>query len=319
MNRTTLGAAAALVLAALLWSGGTVLVRGLRESLPPMNLTFWRSIVAFAVVLPFALAPLRAQWPMVRAETTRLAAAGLIGVAAFPVVLFIAVHNTQAINVGLISASEPLVIALVAWAAIGHRFGIGQILGFVVGAAGVAMIVSEGDPARLGALAVGPGDAIAVASLYVWAVYTVLVQRLPRALSARVVLAAVFGWGIVFSAPFAAIEALARPPVLSWPAAALVLYSGVGGAVLAFACWNHGARVLGPARAGFFLYLIPVFTLVLAMLALGEPLRRHHAAGAVAIAAGIALATVPWRRFLTAQRPGPKASRTAVMGDEEAS
>jgi drug/metabolite transporter (DMT)-like permease len=319
VNRSTALAAAALVLASLLWSGGTVMVRALRESLPPMSLTFWRSVVAFLVVLPFAWRPLRAQWAAVRAETTRLAAAGLIGVAAFPVVLFIAVHKTQAINVGLISASEPLVIALVAWLALGHRLGFGQVLGFMVGALGVAVIVTEGKPARIGDFAVGTGDAIAVASLYVWAVYTVLVQRLPRALSARVVLAAVFAWGVAFSAPFAVVEAALHPTRLTWPAVGLVLYSGVAGAVLAFGCWNFGARVLGPGRAGFFLYLIPVFTLVLAVLALGEPLRAHHGVGAVAIACGIALATVPWRRCLTGLRQGPKRRGRVDEDDKEAS
>lgn len=319
MPRTTLLAAAALITATLLWSGGTVLVRALRESLPPMNLSFLRAVLAFLVVLPFAWSQARSQAPLLRAELGRLAAAGLIGVAAFPVALFIAIHQTQAINVGLISASEPLVIALVAWIALGHRLGLGQILGFVVGAAGVAVIVSEGDVARLGGLKIGPGDAIAVGSLYVWAVYTVLVQRVAPALSARVVLAAVFAWGIAFSAPFAVVEALVDPPRFSRTAAALVAYSAIGGAALSFACWNFGARVLGPTRAGFFLYLIPVFTLVLAMLVLGEPLRAHHAVGAVAIAIGIALATVPWRARLTRQGPRPKASRGSGGDGEEAS
>lgn len=310
MNRSTLLAAAALVAAALLWSSGTVLVRALRESVPPMGMTFWRSVVACLAVLPFALPRLRSQWGLVRREGLRLAVAGLTGVALFPIVLFAAVHRTEAINVGLISASEPLVIALVAWLALGHRLGPGQVVGFAVGAAGVALIVAKGEVARLADLTFGLGDGFAVASLYVWAVYTVLVQRLPRELGAPVVLLAVFASGIVFSLPFALVEARHQPIAPTPEAITVVLYSAIFGALLAFGCWNFGARVLGPGRAGVFLYVIPVFTTALSVGLLGEPLRGYHGVGAAAIALGLVLATVPFGRLarLTASARRPKPS-----------
>ncbi|MGH6720107.1 MAG: DMT family transporter [Alphaproteobacteria bacterium] len=298
-------AAAALIGAALLWSGGTVLVRALRDTMPPMGLGFWRAVVALVLVLPFAAGALWRDRRLLWAEAPRLVVAGLCGVALFPVVFFLAVHNTEAINVGLVSASEPLVIALLAWLALGDRLGRGQIGGFVVGAAGVIVLVTKGEPARVIDLAIGPGDAFAVASLFVWGVYTVLVQRLPRALAPGAVLAAVFAAGLVFAAPFAVVEAATRPVVLTPASATVVLYSAAGGALLAFAFWNFGARVLGPTRAGFFLYLIPVFTFALAVALLGEPVRPYHGVGAAAIALGVAIATraPPGRRRVPAGPP----------------
>jgi len=311
MDRRAALAAAALIGAALLWSGGTVLVRALREAMPPMGLAFWRAVVAFILVLPFAAGALRREWRPLRAEALRLVVAGLCGVALFPVVFFHAVHNTEAINVGLVTAAEPLVLALLAWLALGHRLGWGQLVGFVVGAAGVVVLVTKGEPARMTGVAVGLGDAFTVASLFVWGVYTVLVQRLPRALGASAVLAAVFAAGVVFSAPFALVEAATRPVVPTFAAAAVVLYSAAGGALLAFAFWNFGAKVLGPGRAGFFLYLIPVFTFALAVVVLGEPVRAYHGVGAAAIALGIAIATFRPRGF-------PRPALTAPAGDPNA-
>ncbi|MEX2648721.1 MAG: DMT family transporter [Alphaproteobacteria bacterium] len=310
MNRSAVLAAAALLVAALLWSSGTVLVRALRESVPPMGLTFWRSVVAFVAVLPFALPGLRSQWKLARREALRLVAAGLTGVALFPIVLFAAIHRTEALNVGLISASEPLVIALIAWLALGHRLGAGQVVGFVIGAAGVALIAAQGEIARLAVLTLGLGDAFVIASLYVWAVYTVLVQRLPRELGAPVVLLAVFASGIVFALPFALVEARHQPIAPTPEAITVVLYSAIFGTLLAFGCWNFGARVLGPGRAGYFLYVIPVFTTALSVGLLGEPLRGYHGVGAAAIALGLAFATVPFARLarLTTpvRRPKPR-------------
>jgi drug/metabolite transporter (DMT)-like permease len=308
VNRSGVLAAAALLAASFFWSSGTVLVRGLRESVPPMGMTFWRSVVAVLVVAPLALPAIRSQWPLVRQNGLRLAMAGLTGVALFPVVLFVAIHRTEALNVGLISASEPLVIALTAWAALGQRVTWGQVVGFLVGGLGVALIAARGRVGDLAALSFGVGDAFVIASLYVWAVYVVLVQRVPKTIASPLVLMVLFGWGAVFGLPFALLEARAQP-FAPTPAALLVVgYSAVFGALIAFGCWNFGSRVLGPGRAGYFLYVIPLFTTALSVGALGEPLHAYHGVGAAAIAAGLVLATVPLPRLavLTRSAGGPK-------------
>ena len=48
---------------------------------------------------------------------------------------------------------------------------------------------------------------------------------------------------------------------------------------------------MGPIRASQFLHLIPAFTVVLAIMLLGETLQGYHFAGIVLIAIGIFLAS----------------------------
>jgi len=61
--------------------------------------------------------------------------------------------------------------------------------------------------------------------------------------------------------------------------------------VLAYLFWNRAVAEVGPAKAGMFVHLMPVFGAVLAMVFLGETLQLFHAAGFALILAGIVLAT----------------------------
>ena len=54
---------------------------------------------------------------------------------------------------------------------------------------------------------------------------------------------------------------------------------------------EQGVAVVGPANAGVFLYLMPVFASVLAIIFLGEELHLYHLGGITLIAFGIWQAT----------------------------
>jgi drug/metabolite transporter (DMT)-like permease len=75
-------------------------------------------------------------------------------------------------------------------------------------------------------------------------------------------------------------------------------YIGIFPSALAFICWNQGVAQIGANKAGLFNYLIPVFTVGLAVALLGEVVHAYHAAGAVLTVIGIYLTT-------TARRPAP--------------
>jgi drug/metabolite transporter (DMT)-like permease len=55
--------------------------------------------------------------------------------------------------------------------------------------------------------------------------------------------------------------------------------------------WDRGVAAIGPARAGAYLYLIPLMGALMAVLFLGESIRAYHAVGLVLIVGGVWLAT----------------------------
>jgi len=77
--------------------------------------------------------------------------------------------------------------------------------------------------------------------------------------------------------------------LLSVPVLLGVGYIGIVGSVVGFLLWSRGVAELGPARAGQFVHLMPVFGAALAFVFLGEPLSMAQIAGAGLVLAGIVL------------------------------
>ena len=284
----------ALVTAPLLWSSTTVQVRGLHETMPVVGFSFWRWFLASLLLFPIALPHLRRQWPLVRANIVTLTLAGFFGIAIFAIVLFNGLRHTSAVNTGVISASEPLWIALVAWILLRERLNRMQRIGIATGAVGMVVIASRGEFGGLGDLDGNIGDILVVAAVIIWALYSVLVQKLSSDLHPVTVLMVTAFIGSMFHLPFYGWELAAGQYLnFDWPTLLAVGYGTVFGSLIAFGAWNLGVGLIGANAAGIFLYLIPMFTIGLAAVFLGETLELFHFAGGAIIVTGIVLAT--WR------------------------
>jgi drug/metabolite transporter (DMT)-like permease len=160
------------------------------------------------------------------------------------------------------------------------------------------VLVAHGDPAALLGLGANTGDAIALASVLIWATYTVLLGRRPPEMDPLALLAVTVSVGLLLMLPvwlwLGAHLPPAQPPVLL-----ALAYLGLCASVLAFLAWTRGIGLVGPARAGVYLNLIPVFGACLAVALLGEALAPYHLAGGALIFAGLLLPGL-WER---ARRP----------------
>jgi drug/metabolite transporter (DMT)-like permease len=130
------------------------------------------------------------------------------------------------------------------------------------------------------------GDLYVLLATAAWAYYSwKLAHPTPESASLRVDWAAfllgqvVFGLG--WSLLFAAAEWTLTDARLqwSWPLMAALLFIAVGPAVLAYRAWGAGVAQAGPAVAGFFINLTPLFTAMLSLAFLGEAPRLFHAIG----------------------------------------
>ena len=65
---------------------------------------------------------------------------------------------------------------------------------------------------------------------------------------------------------------------------------------MAILIWNSAIARIGPSRSTLYMYLIPVFTAVLAIPLLGESIGVYHVVGAVLIVIGVTLASRKARR-----------------------
>jgi drug/metabolite transporter (DMT)-like permease len=143
-------------------------------------------------------------------------------------------------------------------------------------------------------LAVGPnrGDLLILISMIMLSGYTVGVRRRPAGLDALSFLAC---FAIVALVPvgigYAFEHAAGKRIVINPTSVGGMLYIAVFPALLAYLFWDIGVRAVGAARAGVFMYLMPVFGSILGMALLGERFELYHAVGMGLIFAGVAIAT----------------------------
>jgi drug/metabolite transporter (DMT)-like permease len=68
-----------------------------------------------------------------------------------------------------------------------------------------------------------------------------------------------------------------------------VLYLGLLGSALGFLWYYEGVQRIGPSRTGVFINIVPVSSILLAVLILDEPLYPSLAVGAVLVVGGVYL------------------------------
>lgn len=292
-DRSLALAYAGLVLTPLFWAGNAVVARGVVDDIPPTSLAFWRWVLALLIILPFGLPGMRREWAVIRDHWPRILVLALFSVTAFNTLLYVAATTTTAVNIALINATIPIMVALLAFLLLGERTRPMQGLGIAVALAGMLLVIGQGTLERLIGLTFSPGDAVMVAAVASWGIFSVLLRRMSIPLKSLTFLTVQIALGTAALAPVYLIDLMAFSGgfTLSLSSLPPLIYVAIFPGILAYAFWNHGVLNVGPAKSAIFMYLVPVFAAVLAWLFLGERLGWYHLAGGALILAGLYLTT----------------------------
>jgi drug/metabolite transporter (DMT)-like permease len=285
---------AAAAAATLIWSGNFIVARWLAPVMDPVPLALLRWGVAVLALAPLAWRGAWRERAALRAHLGLVAAAGLFGITCCNTLIYIAGRSTTAANMTLISAASPMFMLLMSRVLLGEALTRRRLLGLAAAVAGVAVLVSGGNPARLAGLAVNRGDLWMLAAAFTFAGYSVLAGRRPAGVGQVSFLFAVICAGFLFLCLWAALDpgAVAASAARMTPASlAAIVYVGLGASVAAFFLWNIAVTAIGPTRAGFVYYTLPVLGAVEGSLLLGEPVGWTHLASGALILGGIVLAT----------------------------
>ena len=127
-----------------------------------------------------------------------------------------------------------------------------------------------------------------VVATFSYALYAVLLQRLPHGigLSTSVFLIATFGSVLLLPA-YIAETVIVGPVPFTGEVVAATLGLAVLASVVSIYMWNASNRAVGPNRAAVFVNLLPAYGAMLAIPVLGEELFAYHVAGFAVVVAGI--------------------------------
>ena len=276
----------------LLWAGNAVVGRMVNTLVPPITLNFLRWAIAFVILLPLAGWVLRSGsglWSHWR----RFGLLSLLGVGCYNALQYMALQTSTPLNVTLVAASGPFWTLLIGALFFHAPVRRPQLLGAALSIGGVLVVLARGDWQQLLSVRPVTGDLFMLLATASWSWYSWLLSRRDEPEAIRSDWAAflmgqvVFGLG--WSGLFCALEwGLSDAHITwGWPLAATLAFVAIGPAVLAYRCWGLGIAQAGPAIAGFFGNLTPLFAAVLSAAFLGDLPHLYHAVAFALIVGGI--------------------------------
>ncbi len=273
---------------ALCWSGGWIMSKVGVSAAPPLEFAAVRFVGASLLLL--LILGLTGRAPAHR-PIGALAFSGLTGYFGYNALVFVGLTMTPVSDAALIVPTTLPALTAVAAVMVGERATRRAIIGLIVATLGAALVVGGGQvdaaayPQRL------LGDLLLLGGAVCWAIYTVLGTITARYGSSLAALTTATIIGAILLFPLGFLEH-GYADVGTWTASTWIAegYVTVVQAVFSFVLFFWAVGRYGASLASLTSYLVPVGTLALAILVLGERPAPLQWVGGAVILVGVRLA-----------------------------
>ena len=275
---------------ALAWSGSWITGKLAVAGAPPLEISTARFVIAAVVLAAIALAT---RTDLGRGNLWPIVLAGFLGYCAYNAFVFVGLTMAPASDGALIVPTTIPVLTALAATFIGERLTTMKVAGFALASIGVALVIAAGQTADEISNRRLFGDVLMVLGAVCWAAYTVLGTITMRTRSPLAVVTIAAPIGALCLVPLGFLEH-GYADVTAWSLSVWlnVLYLALIGSVASFILFYWVVRRVGAGVAAMTSYLVPVLTLAMAVVLLGDRPQPLQLVGGVVILAGVRLATL---------------------------
>jgi drug/metabolite transporter (DMT)-like permease len=279
---------AALLLAMLIWGVTPVFLRSLSVGLGPADSLVIR-YVPIAIIC-FVILAITGKWRIARADWPRLLVVSLVGLFGYSSASAYGFATVPAGIGGLIYATQPLFIVLLAVVMLGEKLTPYMLAGLVLAIAGTVLLVWDDLAAGTTPQAYLVGMLLLLAACCAWSFYSVpgrvIIQRYGT-LSITTMALVIGTIPMLALASPATIDTLHAMTRRQW--LELLFLAGCSTFIAMFT-WTYATARLPASTIGPFLYLIPVIAVFSGALILDEAVTLSTFLGGILILAGVAVA-----------------------------
>lgn len=284
-----------LCLCCLFWSLNFIIGKLVVGVVPPVTISLFRWGLPLVFYLWFSWPDIRADWSRIKQRWPLILWLGATGYSINGIAVYEAVAYTSTINTSFINAFNPVLIALTGFALYGYPTAVKQVIGFILSLIGVTWIIFRGDPGMIIRLEANIGDLFMVGSIVTWSIHTCVYKRYSGGFPANSLFTMMMLGGTAVTLPLALIENLIVGAswihLLEFQHVFGMICLSVFPSVLAYRFWNQALQKVDANKVAAFQYLIPVYTVIISVLFLGEKLQTFQIAGGSLIFAGVLLVT----------------------------
>lgn len=267
----------------LFWGSAFAAIKIGLDFAPPVLFAGVRALIGGLAMMPVALA-----WggsPNLRRDWRVFLLLSLFNVVLFLGLQTFAIMHLPSGTAAVLIYLQPILTGLLAWPVLGEPLSLAKLIGLLLGFSGIAIVSSggfSGDVSLAGVL-------YAITAALAWAAGTVYFKKVQERVSTFWSIALPFVAGGVFLTLLGLLmESFSD---ISWRGTfvASLLYAGLVGTGFAWALWLGLVRAGEASRVAAYVFFVPLLSVVIGALFLGEPLHASLLAGAALIVSGIYL------------------------------
>ena len=293
-----------MLLVTLIWGINFIFVKIALAEFSPLAFNGLR--MAFAsLILLLVLFFTKQGLGVAKKDIGKLVVLGIIGNTVYQLLFIHGINLTTASNTSIIMAMTPASVALLSslfkhekihWAA---WFGIA--LSFV----GFYLVIAKQPGSFVFSWENLKGDMMIFGGNIVWAVYTVFSKPLLGRISPLKWSSLTLTVGTVFYLPFC-FSAFARQDFgqISSKAWLMLVFSGIFALAIGYVVWYSSVKRVGNSKTVIYGNIVPIFTVIFAMIFIAERIGLWQAVGAVIILIGVYLSRSGYRVFFARGKVG---------------
>jgi len=271
------------------WGGSFVAGKIALREFPPMTLTFFRFLIATAIIIPYMWSRDKVRIPEKR-DVPLLFGLGFLGVSGYFAFQFTSLLYTSAANSSTINALNPLTSSVIATFLTEERLNTKKVGLIFLALSGVLLTVTGGEIEVIHSLGFNKGDLIMLLAMLCFSIYGVYSKKATSKYSPLLVTAYVFLFGLIQITPLMLMENVLGDVLSFSPEAwASIIFMAICSSVLGYLIQQVTIKKIGVNKTSLFINLVPLFAILFAYLVLGDPVSYINLLSATIIITAVIL------------------------------
>ena len=283
------------LLSVIAWSTVFIVVKIVIDESNPILLSMFRFFIASIILLIYVyrrkmLSQLK---NIYLDEYKNIVFQGLTGIAGMSSILFYGIKYTSASISSIIMNSNPLIIAVLSYLFLKEKLKSINIAGIIIGYIGIIPILSRGENIfKLFTSKHLFGDILCVIAAILWSLYIINGKRLLERYNPIIVTLAAMTIGTVILIPPLIIFYWKDIYNISMKTFWAMIYLGIFPTGVGFTLWFNALEKLPASKLSIIGYLVPILSLILSVILLGEKINVFILIGFILVVLGLYLSNV---------------------------
>lgn len=281
-----------MVLVSFFWAGSFVAGKFSAPEIPAFSSSFLRLGLAAIMLFPIVWIRTKGKMKIAKSDLKTIITLGVIGMFGYQVLFFISVKYTTVIATSTINSMNPLfvtvILAFVLKEQISFKTGAALLISFF----GVIMAITDGDFGILIEQALNIGNVFMAIAILCWSIYGVVSQVSGINLRYEPIVVTFYAFLIaslllfpffIYEQPWVFIPEMTEK---GWLA---MVYMAIFPSVIGYSLQQECIKAIGVQKTSIFINLVPIFSMMLSILMLGDHFSTAKGIAILAVIVGVVL------------------------------